>query len=115
MQTAGSGEKPSTFLGGAVALIARVLLAIIIPLSAFFVLYAGFIFLRDSDAPKWLIAIVAIIWGVGGVAMLFWVVNWMVEQLPRTWTTRLQPYVFVGPAVAILIWYLTIPDRKSVV
>lgn len=113
MQTAGSGEKPPTFLSGAIALIARVLLAIIIPLSAFFVLYAGFIFLRDSDAPKWLIAIVAIVWGVGGVAMLYWVVNWMVEQLPRTWTARLQPYVFVGPAVAILIWYLTIPTFRT--
>ena len=51
-----------------VSFVGRVLLAILIPLIAFAVIYAGFIFLRDSEAPKWLIAVVAILWGVGGVA-----------------------------------------------
>ena len=71
-----------TFLG-------RLILAIIIPIAAFIVLYAGFMFLRDGDAPKWLITIVAIIWGVGGVAALYWIFNWLVEMLPDQWTTRL--------------------------
>ena len=46
----------------------------------FVVLYAGFIFLRDSNAPKGLSAIVAIVWGVGGVAVLYFVSNWFVEN-----------------------------------
>ena len=95
------------------ALIGRVLLAVAIPLMAFAVLYAGFMFLRDGNAPKWLIVIVAIIWGVGGVAMLYWVFNWIVEQLPGDWTARLQPFVFVGPAVAILSWYLALPTVRT--
>jgi len=51
------------------AFVARIGLAILIPLIAFFILYQGFLFLRAGDAPKWLITIIAIIWGVGGVAI----------------------------------------------
>ncbi len=95
------------------AFILRFLLAIAIPLIAFAVLYAGFLFLRDSNAPKWLITVVAIIWGVGGVAALFWIFNWLVEMLNDTWRSRLQPFIFVGPAVAILTWYLALPVVRT--
>lgn len=100
------GTKLMAWLG-------RVLLAVIIPLLAFAALYYGFLFLRDSNAPKWVITIVAIIWGVGGVALLYWVFNSMVERLPDEWTRRLQPFVFVGPAMAILTWYLALPVYRS--
>ncbi len=96
-----------------VAWLGRVFLAVIIPVIAFLVIYGGFIFLRDSDAPKWVITVVAIIWGVGGVALLFWVFNGIVEQLPKEWTARLQPFVFVGPAMAILFWYLALPVYRT--
>ncbi len=96
-----------------IALILRVALAVAIPLIAFWVLYQGFLFLRDSDAPKAVIVLVAIVWGVGGVAALYWIFNWLVELLPSEWTARLQPFVFVGPAMAILIWYLTLPVYRT--
>ena len=96
-----------------VALILRVALAVAIPLIAFWVLYQGFLFLRDSDAPKAVIVLVAIVWGVGGVGALYWIFNWLVELSPGEWTARLQPFVFVGPAVAILIWYLTLPVYRT--
>ncbi len=95
------------------ALISRVFIAVVIPLIAFAVIYAGFIFLRDSNAPKWLIALVAIVWGVGGVGLLYWVFNGIVERLPDKWTQRLQPFVFAGPAIAILIWYLALPTART--
>lgn len=95
------------------AWIGRVLFAIAIPLIAFFVIYQGFIFLRDSASPRWVIAGVAIVWGVGGVALLYWVFNGIVEQLPTSWTQRLQPFVFVGPAIAILVWYLAFPVVRT--
>jgi alpha-glucoside transport system permease protein len=96
-----------------VAWIFRFALAVIIPIIAFVVIYLGFIYLRDSDAPRWFITIVAIIWGVGGVAVLYWVFNGIVERLSDAWTYRLQPFVFVGPAIAILIWYLTLPVYRT--
>jgi alpha-glucoside transport system permease protein len=96
-----------------ISFIGRILLAIGIPLIAFFVLYQGFIFLRDSDAPRWVIALVAIVWGVGGIALLFTIFNYLVESLPAAWTARLQPFVFVGPALAIMAWYLAIPTLRT--
>ncbi len=93
--------------------IARLLIAILIPLVTFFVLYQGFIFLRDSDASKLIITIVAIVWGVGGVAVLYFLANWLVEQLPTGAMQRLRPYVFVGPAMAILTWYLLFPTIRT--
>jgi alpha-glucoside transport system permease protein len=96
-----------------IAWLGRLFLTVIIPLIAFLVIYQGFIFLRDSDAPRWVITVIAIIWGVGGVALLYWVFNGIVERLPDEWTQRLQPFVFVGPALAILIWYLTLPVYRT--
>ena len=95
------------------SIVRRVLLAVGIPLTVFYVLYVGFIFLRDSDAPRGIIALVAIVWGVGGVALLFWVFNGIVERLPDALRTRLLPFVFAGPAIAILAWYLTIPALRT--
>lgn len=91
----------------------RTILALGIPLIAFYVLYQGFLFLRDSDAPEGVVALVAIIWGVGGVGILYWVFNNLVERLPDAWKNRLLPYVFMGPAVAIMAWYLTIPTFRT--
>lgn len=106
-------EKEASALTRLLAFILRLVLAVAIPLLAFIALYAGFIFLRDSDAPQWLITVIAIIWGVGGVAALYWIFNGLVEYLPDDWTRRLQPFVFVGPAIAILFFYLMIPALNS--
>jgi alpha-glucoside transport system permease protein len=89
--------------------VARIVISLFVPLVTFVGLYAGFVFLRDSNAPKGVVAIVAIIWGVGGVAALYLVSNWLVEKLGDEWRARIQPFVFVGPAVAILIVYLLYP------
>jgi alpha-glucoside transport system permease protein len=97
----------------AIVWLLRVGLAVLIPLIAFFVLYQGFLFLREGNAPKGVIALVAIIWGVGGVAILFYIFNWIVEKFPVEWTARLQPFVFVGPAVAMLAWFLALPALRT--
>ncbi len=106
-------DQEGNALTGIISWIGRILVAFIIPLIAFAVIYYGFIFLRDSDAPRWVIASVAIVWGVGGVALLYWVFNGIVERLPDLWRDRLQPFVFVGPAIAILLWYLTFPVGRT--
>jgi alpha-glucoside transport system permease protein len=108
-----SKDKRGNQIAEIVSWLGRVLLAVAIPLIAFAVIYAGFIFLRDSNAPRWVTAGVAIVWGVGGVALLYWVFNGIVERLPDEWTERLQPFVFVGPAIAILIWYLALPSVRT--
>ena len=96
-----------------IANVGRIVFALIVPVLTFIGLWQGFIFLRESEASQGIIAIVAIIWGVGGVAALYFVSNWLVEQLPAEWMRRLQPFLFVGPAVAILGWYLAIPTFRT--
>jgi len=91
----------------------RILVSIFVPLLTFLVLWQGFLFLRDSNAPQVVLVLVAIIWGVGGVAVLYAVSNWVVEQFPKEWARRLQPFVFVGPGLAILAWYLFIPAVRT--
>src|SRR5688572_20645854 len=111
-----AGGKPirDRSVGGKIlAFIGRTLLAVSIPLVAIYALYLGFLFLRDSNAPREVITLVAIVWGVGGVALLYWIFNNLVEQLPDLWRDRLLPFVFVGPAMAILAWYLAIPTLRT--
>jgi alpha-glucoside transport system permease protein len=100
-----SGKAPSWIL--------RVVLGILATVLVFFVLYEGFVFLRAGDAPKLVIAVVAIAWGVGGVAVLYFLFNWLVEQLPHEWTARLQPFIFVGPALVLLLWFLALPTVRT--
>ena len=106
-------DKEGSAITKLISWLGRLFVAIIIPVLAFIVIYYGFIFLRDTDAPRWLMAAVAIVWGVGGVALLYWVFNGFVERLPDQWRYRLQPFVFVGPALAILLWYLTLPVVRT--
>jgi alpha-glucoside transport system permease protein len=93
----------------------RILISLFVPALTFLVLWQGFVFLSDNQAPQIVLISVAIIWGVGGVALLFLVSNWLVEQLPKQWTKRLQPFVFIGPAVAIMGWFLAIPVVRTLI
>lgn len=112
MQHESTQERPG-FLTRLLTLLLRIALPVAILVIAFVVMYLGFDFLRAGDAPKWLVAIVAIIWGVGGVAALYWIFNWIVERMGDEWQGRLQPFVFVGPAVAMLLWFLALPVLRT--
>ena len=95
------------------ATIARVVLSLFVPVITFVILWRVFLFLRDANIPQWATAIIAIIWGVGGVLALFTIANFLIEQLPAWWRRRLTPFVFVGPGLAILTWYLVLPTIRS--
>lgn len=98
---------------GIITRILRVALPIVVLAITLTVMYLGFVFLRDGTAPKWFIVVFAIAWGVGGVAVLYWVFNWLVERLGDKWQGRLQPFVFVVPAVAMLVWFLALPVLRT--
>jgi alpha-glucoside transport system permease protein len=112
MQYDSTQDRPG--LGARIlTLILRIAFPVAILVVAFMVMYLGFNFLRAGDAPKGLVAVVAIAWGVGGVAALYWIFNWIVERMGDPWRARLQPFVFVGPAVAMLIWFLALPVVRT--
>src|SRR5450432_2689297 len=91
----------------------RILVGILGSLLTLLGLYVGFIYLRDSKDSRIVIGIVAIVWGVGGVASLFFMANWIVESLSTKWIKRIQPFVFIGPAVFFLIWFLALPALRT--
>jgi alpha-glucoside transport system permease protein len=114
MQNSTAKRPPANRVVGFLATtLGRILVSLFIPVVTFIVLWQGFIFLRDSEAPKPIIVAVAVLWGVGGAWLLYWVANWLVEKLSPTWVHRIQPYIFVGPALAILAWFLFIPAART--
>lgn len=59
---------------------------------------------------KLLQALLAIVIGVGGIVVLFWALNAAVERfLPERWQATARPWVFIGPAMAIVTLYLLYP------
>ncbi|MFZ6028005.1 MAG: carbohydrate ABC transporter permease [Chloroflexota bacterium] len=113
MQKVPSQPPPTGIAVWLAANVGRLLISLFVPVITFIVLWQGFVFLKSNQAPQVVMVAVAIAWGVGGVAALYVVANWLVEQLPKQWTRFLQPFVFVGPAIAILAWYLAIPTIRT--
>ena len=47
-----------------------------------------------------------------GTFILHLQLAWL-NYCPGEWTRRLQPFVFVGPAMAMLIWFLALPALRT--
>ncbi len=106
-------DNPGGILQRSVTAAGRILISVLIPAVTFLVLWLGFLFLRDSGASQLIITLIAIIWGVGGVAALYIVTNFILQSLPIKWRKRFVPFLFVGPAVMILGYYLLLPTLRS--
>jgi len=83
------------------------------PLIVIGVLVAGFIFLKDSSAPKLVIVVVAIIWGVGGTVALYLLAATYVSKLRLSSQRKIAPVIFVGPAVVLLGFFLVYPTIET--
>ncbi|MEN6554907.1 MAG: sugar ABC transporter permease [Anaerolineaceae bacterium] len=95
--------------------IGQLFVSVLVPAVTFLVLWQGYLFLQRAAAPQIVQVLVAIVWGVGGVALLYVVTNWLVMKLPKKISKTLQPFVFVGPAVVIMGWFLAVPVVRSLV
>lgn len=63
---------------------------------------------------KLLIAVVALAVGIGGVWVLFIAANALVDRLPFKAQERLRPWVFVGPALLLLGFFLVFPALNTI-
>ena len=59
--------------------------------------------------------LVAIGVGVGGAALLFFVLNLLVERLPSKWEERVKPYVFIGPALVLIAAFILYPLIQTII
>jgi alpha-glucoside transport system permease protein len=107
-------ERPTP--GGTVGMtIMRVVSAAAIPIVLFALLWLTFDFLREADANRFALAGVAIVVGVGGVFLLYWAMNRIVDYLPDSIRGGVRPYVFVGPALVILAVFLVYPVINTII
>jgi alpha-glucoside transport system permease protein len=60
-------------------------------------------------------ALLAIVSGVLGSLLLFYLMNKFVERLPKKLEERLKPYVFVGPAVVLIGFFLIYPAIRTII
>ena len=74
----------------------------------------AFLFMRDSGAPKALIAVVALTIGIGGVWGMFYAGNGVVDALPRRLRDAVRPWLFVGPAILIAGIYIVFPAVRTI-
>ncbi len=68
----------------------------------------------DDFGSRYLVAILAVIAGVGGAIVLFWFLNLFVEGLPQRWTARLMPYAYLLPGFAFIGVMLLYPTIQTI-
>lgn len=73
----------------------------------------SFNFMRNDEAPKFVIALVALVVGVGGIWALFLTLDNLVAQLPVRARDKLRPYIFVLPAFIVLAIYIIYPTVRT--
>jgi alpha-glucoside transport system permease protein len=92
----------------------RIVSALIIP-AVLALFFFTFEFLQDPETNKVVQITVAIIVGVGGVWLLYWALDRLVNALPDRVGGGVRPFVFAGPALILLAFYLIYPTIDTVI
>jgi alpha-glucoside transport system permease protein len=71
--------------------------------------FGGFQYLHQPNANRLTTVVVAVVVGVGGIFLLFWLMNKVVDLLPAWLREGVRPYVFIGPALVLLLVFLVYP------
>ncbi len=77
------------------------------------VLWGSTYLMTLENTPKLLLGILALLAGIGGIWGLFYSLNGMVESLAQKARNQFLPWVFVGPAVAFLGFYIVFPVIRT--
>lgn len=59
-------------------------------------------------------ALLAVVAGVGGALLLYWVLNFLTERLPGKWEGRIKPYVYILPALLAIGVFLLYPVAQTI-
>jgi len=86
----------------------RVLSALIVPVVLVSFFFA-FEFLQRDDINKVVQVVMAVVVGVVGVWVLYWAMDRVTSAFPARVAASVRPFVFVGPAMVLLAFYLIYP------
>lgn len=100
--------------GGPLVWLLRFGAALVLPVVIVFFFFI-FDFLRDEDANKIVQVVVAIIAGIGGVWAMYWGMDRSVNLLPSRVGVSVRPFLFVGPAMVLLAFYLVWPAVNTTI
>lgn len=92
----------------------RLISALIIP-AVLALFFFTFEFLQDPETNKIVQISVAIVVGVGGVWLLYWALDRLVNALPERAGGGVRPFVYAGPALILLGFYLIYPTIDTIV
>ena len=95
--------------------VVRIAGAIALPIAALVAARLSFFFLRDAEANRILVVGLALVIGVGGVWVMYWGLDRLVDLIPGDWRERVRPVVFVGPALVMLALYLVYPAIYTII
>ncbi|NDJ52186.1 MAG: sugar ABC transporter permease [Chloroflexi bacterium] len=93
--------------------IARLAISIVGVVGLILVLWWSFNFMSSEEVPRLAIAAVALAVGVFGIWALFFFSDNLVTQLPIRIASAIRPFVFVGPAIAVLTAFLVYPTINT--
>lgn len=100
--------------GGPLLWVLRIATALVIPAVAATFFFA-FDFLSDPRGNKVFQVLVAIVVGVVGVWALYWGMDRTVSLLPERAAAGVRPFLFVGPAMVLLAFYLVYPAVNTTI
>lgn len=107
-------EEPGSHDNSVQIWLLRLVSALIVP-AVLVVFFFTFEFLQDPETNKIIQVVVAIIVGVGGVWLLYWALDRLVYALPARAGGGVRPFVFAGPALIILGFYLVYPTIDTLI
>ena len=107
-------EEPGSHDNSVQIWLLRLASALIVP-TVLVVFFFTFEFLQDPATNKVVQVVVAVIVGVGGVWLLYWALDRLVNVLPERAGVGVRPFVFAGPALMILGFYLVYPTIDTAV
>lgn len=93
----------------------EVAIAIGLPVVAAVAGIWAFGWMRDTDANRLLVVLVALAVGVGGVFAAFFGMDRLVNLLPEKTRETVRPWVFVGPALVLLAVFLLYPGIQTII
>ena len=73
----------------------------------------GFYLLRANVLNQISTTIVAVIWGTASVILIFYTLNLFAQMFKMKVYNKIVPYIFIGPAILIMGWYLFLPTMRS--